>query len=367
MELIKNGKVVGKRPVDVVLPKKEPVKEVQEKVKRLDLSVIQKEVTLSTNDNNLSEWKSGFGNFKEKYLSSNNLDYISLKKYLSGKVFKFYNKKGLVTENLYLHSSGRVYGIHSMNEAFWGIENNKLVFLNNFQKTTTYFDKLTDNGFKGNFLLEQNFDHILEFKDLLFPDKTKLEFVVAKYKEDVGWTDLFINNCTIYSKSPFQEEFKTIKLENIGREANTYLYHIVHNYNRLAEYTMFMQGYPFDHQLFRWEDYFSGKELFVGTSNARRNADSGQYRFDRTFAEWFWKKYIGKDRGRMPEVLIFGNGAEFSVHKSLILRKPIEYWKELLVLSRSDNIKVENKVYPLFAVGYMLEVMWRHIFESEPV
>ena len=354
MNLIKNGKAIN-------VPRKPfIIKDIPKKEEILDTRKLNKSVDPATEFTNVSEWQIGFDQFKNKYGTKDN---FALKTYLSGKVFKFFNKRGLVNENLHFHSSGRVYGHHSLNEVFWGFENGKLVFTNNFHKITTQFKEITNNGFKGDFLLEDNAFHILEFRDLLIPNKNKFELVIAKYKEDVSWSELFEENRTIYSKSPFQEDYKTIKLENIGREANTYLFHIVNNYNNLAEYTMFLQGYPFDHRMFKWEEYFNNRELFIGTINTRRSADSGQYRFNRGFMTWFWGEYVSKTR--MPEVFGFGNGAMFSVHKSLILRKPIEYWKELLVLSKTDIVKTPNGDYPLFAVGYMLEVMWRYIFESE--
>ena len=42
---------------------------------------------------------------------------------------------------------------------------------------------------------------------------------------------------------------RVIALPNRGREAGTWLHHIVSNYDRLADRTVFMQGDPFDHLL----------------------------------------------------------------------------------------------------------------------
>jgi hypothetical protein len=44
-------------------------------------------------------------------------------------------------------------------------------------------------------------------------------------------------------------KFDKIKLKNIGREAETYLYHICTHYAKLSEYTVFLQGNPSDHVL----------------------------------------------------------------------------------------------------------------------
>ena len=53
-----------------------------------------------------------------------------------------------------------------------------------------------------------------------------VNFVVAKYNENVDWTKKLNHKITIYDKSenPFPG---SIKLKNIGREGETFLYHII--------------------------------------------------------------------------------------------------------------------------------------------
>jgi hypothetical protein len=77
----------------------------------------------------------------------------------------------------------------------------------------------------------------------------KLEIVIARYNEDLDWLKKIPKNfkITIYNKG--QDDIKNIpsgatiiKIPNIGRESHTYLYHIMHNYNNLADKTIFCQG-----------------------------------------------------------------------------------------------------------------------------
>lgn len=70
--------------------------------------------------------------------------------------------------------------------------------------------------------------------------------VVAKYKEDVSWLKQVRIPYTVYDKSdkPMMYSFR---LPNVGREAHTYLYHIVENYDRLPEVVIFSQGDPLSH------------------------------------------------------------------------------------------------------------------------
>lgn len=71
-----------------------------------------------------------------------------------------------------------------------------------------------------------------------------VEVVVARYGEDVSWTAGLGYPVTIYDKSGRPGP---LALPNIGREAHTYLTHIVRRYGSLAAYTVFVQGAPFEH------------------------------------------------------------------------------------------------------------------------
>jgi hypothetical protein len=74
----------------------------------------------------------------------------------------------------------------------------------------------------------------------------KTEIVVARYNENLDWLkkikkskDLKI---TVYNKGQDDIDLPFIKLPNIGRESHTYLYHIINNYDNLADQTIFCQG-----------------------------------------------------------------------------------------------------------------------------
>jgi len=79
----------------------------------------------------------------------------------------------------------------------------------------------------------------------------KTEIVVARYKENLDWLKKIKKSkdikITIYNKGPDDIEnipssTSIIKLPNIGRESHTYLYHIINNYDNLADQTIFCQG-----------------------------------------------------------------------------------------------------------------------------
>ena len=77
------------------------------------------------------------------------------------------------------------------------------------------------------------------------------QLVVARFNEEIpwihhvqGWEKLIVN------KGDFAEIsilFAQEKIENVGREAGTFLRFIVENYDNLPDQMAFLQGNPFDH------------------------------------------------------------------------------------------------------------------------
>ena len=79
----------------------------------------------------------------------------------------------------------------------------------------------------------------------------KTEIVVARYSENLDWLKKIKKSkdikITVYNKGKDDIDFPFIKLPNIGRESHTYLYHIINNYDNLADQTIFCQGDPISH------------------------------------------------------------------------------------------------------------------------
>ena len=84
--------------------------------------------------------------------------------------------------------------------------------------------------------------------DFTFGLKEIPQLVVSRYAEDISWTSLF-ENVTIYNKGKqdLDTTHNIVCIENIGREGETYLNHIINNYDNLHDYIIFCQGFPFEH------------------------------------------------------------------------------------------------------------------------
>ena len=62
--------------------------------------------------------------------------------------------------------------------------------------------------------------------------------VIAKYNEDINWSNNYDNVVVVQ---------KGRDLPNKGREASSYLWWIIKNYNDIPEKVHFLQGNPFAH------------------------------------------------------------------------------------------------------------------------
>jgi hypothetical protein len=80
-----------------------------------------------------------------------------------------------------------------------------------------------------------------------------MDLVVARYKEDIEWVKAYDNGTFgrlyIYNKSEAPVKYsggaakvRTQNLPNVGVCDHTYLYHIIDNYDNLADVTVFMPG-----------------------------------------------------------------------------------------------------------------------------
>ena len=191
-----------------------------------------------------------------------------------------------------------------------------------------------------------------------------LDIVIAKYKEDISWSNKFkTSNVIIYDKSGEDNGF--INLPNVGREAHTYLTHIINNYDNLPDYTCFLQGNPFDHISLNIEDlekinFIENNIEFADLSKIRLNCN---LHYCSHLMNWkqevlplydTYKRIFDKDCNDFT--FIFGAGAQFVVSKKSILRNS----KEVYINALNT---VKDSICPIEA--YCLERLWPVIFLGE--
>jgi len=207
-----------------------------------------------------------------------------------------------------------------------------------------------------------------------------LEIVVSHYnnKQFEKILDLFSDSkITIYDKSQAYKNAKwanIIKSKNIGREAETYLNHIILNYDNLSEYTLFMQDDTNNHipsnsdfienihkvmnekqqfHLFK-STYREGGEVYIRTINDGYFDMNISHAYDiinSLSSPDAIIKVCEKFNINLPKTYITETCAFFILHRDMILKRSKEFYINLRLWS------IENeKNY------WVLEYIWKLMF-----
>ena len=190
-----------------------------------------------------------------------------------------------------------------------------------------------------------------------------ISIIVARYNEDVSWSKQF-PNVTIYNKGvELNDGYNELFLNNVGREGHTYYKYICDNYDNLSDYTIFLQGNPFDHT----PDIIS----FLNKCIDNQPSDNIQFGFlsdhiyhtdltkeSITYYQCVnihktWERVFNETINNAS--IIFGAGGQFIVSKNTILKNTREFYGNIV------NI-LEYSVDPL--EGYDIERFHHHIFTN---
>ena len=183
--------------------------------------------------------------------------------------------------------------------------------------------------------------------------------IVSVYKENINWLNSI--NCFdkifIYNKGDRIID-NSIILPNVGREAHTYVHHIVTNYFNLADFTVFLQGHPFDameginefniNEKFLSHVYNPNKHEPVFRQNLFHD---GTGLTARCYQEYF--------NGTVPPIM-FSPGAQWFVPKQNILSKSITFYKDILEkLSVHRTHNADGIVN-----AWNMEGLWNYVFDK---
>lgn len=161
-----------------------------------------------------------------------------------------------------------------------------------------------------------------------------------------------------------REGISVVSLPNIGREAHTYLSHLIERYDSLAAVTVFCQGHPFDHapdlhsrlkalaerketpSPFLWYGFLEdtddpqGRRLFVPWSkNPERVELSTGSLYELIFG------------GPSPDLFHFRGGAQFAVSREGVRSRSLEFYQRALEACLSDAL-----------APHSLERLWDRFF-----
>jgi hypothetical protein len=195
------------------------------------------------------------------------------------------------------------------------------------------------------------------------------EVVISLFDKDINWIENIDKDIkiSIYRKGNSTTHKNEIYLpNNVGRDVHTFFYHIVNNYDKLADYTFFAQDYPFDHienyiQIINgdkkeWDTYSSYKKdeywayhwNSIGTMWALENSNEEggnkvlksdkhgrPHHPENLPIESIWNELFTSN---CPNTLEFTPGGHFSISKEQILTKDLEFYKKILTLLENNEL-----------------------------
>ena len=169
--------------------------------------------------------------------------------------------------------------------------------------------------------------------------------IVARYKENLDWiNEMDKTKIIIYNKSDELIE-NAIARPNIGRDPETFLYHIITNYENLPEYLFFLQGRPFDH-FTKLNDTLQNEINKIVTSEKQINVEPflTHLHLENTcgYPGLKMKEYYSFFfKGNVPDVLNFSAGCQYVVSKKNILNRPINFYIKIYnMIVASDNLNI---------------------------
>jgi len=201
------------------------------------------------------------------------------------------------------------------------------------------------------------------------------KIIVSRYNENIEWLKSELSNCVVYNKGDALHIGNEIMVENVGRESETYLRYIIHNYDNLPDVVVFTQARISDHKGSDDIHYLINIKnealCYTKSQNFVIHNDVGKcIHFDKTwnvrpegyylkdnyknnpitFLDWF-KTNIDVN---YPNPIYLYCSAIFAVKKEIILNKPIDYYKKLILEINHHNDPAE---------GHFFERSWYYIFK----
>jgi hypothetical protein len=199
------------------------------------------------------------------------------------------------------------------------------------------------------------------------------EIVIARFNENLEWLKEYpFNNYSVICYNSGNDNnfyqpknMKIIHIKNIGKEAYTYLYHIINNYNNLANLTIFLPGSTNTKhkintaiKLVEATEKFN-KTIFMSTEYNDVKKDLYDFKLDkwcstskenilknkdcdlplskiRPFGLWY-KEIFGNIKTKY--VNYYGL---LSIQKKHIIQKPLEFYKKLLNEFKNPNDEVAH-------------------------
>ena len=175
----------------------------------------------------------------------------------------------------------------------------------------------------------------------LFKSGGDLEVVVARYSEDLSWTNELKHKVVIYNKKEDEHHLYERNLPDVGRSQHTYITYIIENYDNLPSYVAFLQGHPFDHcrNVVDLINNFDFKEEFKPLGDIHR------YTMEYEGIDHQVQTFATEMGFNITYPLWNVPGDQHIVSRRLIKQHPIEFYKKL-------HEKLNYELYPQACMDY---------------
>ena len=183
--------------------------------------------------------------------------------------------------------------------------------------------------------------------------------VVARYNENIELVKQF-PNVIVYNKgNKLNDNYNEFALPNVGREGHTYYKYICDNYDNLADYTIFLQGNPFDHSpniISNLYKYINSTDLnidfeFLSEKILDCNLSGCRYHYGLPLIKTYESLFNEKKNYMRFE---FGAGAQFIVSKKSILKRSRAFYSKIVKM-------LETHINPI--EGFVIERFHKIIFK----
>jgi len=214
-------------------------------------------------------------------------------------------------------------------------------------------------------------------------ENPKIEIVISRYNENLEWLkkeqyskyNIICYNSGNNNNFYNPENMKVIKIDNIGKEAYTYIYHIIKNYDNLADITIFLPGST------NAEDRDESAKILIDQVEKHKNTIFISHKYDnvqenlydfqidswcstsnensllnnkcelnlskiRPFGKWYESNFTGK------KTEYVNYRGLLAIHKKHIIQNEKEYYKNLLKQFNHPNDEI----------GHYFERSWQAIF-----
>ena len=209
----------------------------------------------------------------------------------------------------------------------------------------------------------------MQKKDIRSVKKTTKSLVLARYNEDVSWAKEvvpYFNSIFIYNKGNDIINFDYAKVENlnnVGREAQTYVQFIIDNYENMPDYVLFSQARPEDRGWDKDINKFIANIKEVSCCNEPfgilgwvnvETLESQEPIEEHKFQEMNYKnEFESLFKIKYPKAIPYGSGATIWVSSKNIKSKSLKFYCHL-------NEKLNKDIHPPMA--WIVERFWALIF-----